>query len=493
MSANNIIPYGTFLETKDEEVLYKRLRRLYKRNTGSLEYYFEEGCEKIFYGNCGFARNRQKNAVVIDYSVFCDLFFQFAYLVWDNQTGRLFQYNNQVGIYTPITDVQLTRLLKRFFDLFDTQLYSPGAINAIANGVKTTARSVLQMNPKMSKIVLRNGVIDLNTMELEKHSRKHFSTHLIDIEYDENAVAPRYEQFLDEISCGNPKLRSTLNEMVGYVLSDTIDAKKLFLLVGNGKNGKSVFMKVLEMMVGEEEHTSLPISSLTKSTFARHDLAGKKLNILNELPDNTTISGLFNETVKAIVTGDTLHAEIKGGKNYAFVPTAKMVIATNAFPEMDRTPKENILRRFLAIEMKFVPEKEDIELVKQLRAERSGILNSALRGLCDLRERGFQFEYEEESREFINSEVYKRFPMHGFVKEKVIPMPGNFVRYDEIRQEFDQWVSGKVSQGVLEGSVANMSKTPSFSNDFKRGLDANGIPYGKKKNNGSRGISGITF
>jgi len=51
-----------------------------------------------------------------------------------------------------------------------------------------------------------NGTIDLRTGELRPHNRNDLITKLIPIEYDPMAKCQRWEQFLDEIMLGQPKL-----------------------------------------------------------------------------------------------------------------------------------------------------------------------------------------------------------------------------------------------------------------------------------------------
>ena len=87
------------------------------------------------------------------------------------------------------------------------------------------------------------------------HDRAHFSTSQIPVSYDPDADAPRFEQFLTEVFLDDPDREEKsviICEALGYSLLSTCEFEKFFLLIGNGANGKSVLLRVLEDLCGHE-------------------------------------------------------------------------------------------------------------------------------------------------------------------------------------------------------------------------------------------------
>ncbi len=73
-------------------------------------------------------------------------------------------------------------------------------------------------------------------------------------------------------------------------------AQKAFILQGSGANGKSVLLSVLTALVGKENVSNLPISSLG-SHFKVVDLLNKNVNIVSE--------GNFKANLFSSEDGDT--------------------------------------------------------------------------------------------------------------------------------------------------------------------------------------------
>ena len=87
------------------------------------------------------------------------------------------------------------------------------------------------------------------------------------------------------------------------------------------------------------------------------------------------MSELMRGAVKQIVTGDPTSAEIKGGRNYSFIPKLKLIMATNTFPRIDKIPDHATVRRLLILPFNnhFSADKADKDMLNKLLAEQSGI------------------------------------------------------------------------------------------------------------------------
>ena len=104
-----------------------------------------------------------------------------------------------------------------------------------------------------SIILLRNGAIINGNYTKDN---KEFSSSYLDINYDNNAYDNEVDKFLQFISNNENSdtkndLRLVLEEMIGHCLMTKNFPHKVFLLIGNGANGKSTLMNVLFNMFGE--------------------------------------------------------------------------------------------------------------------------------------------------------------------------------------------------------------------------------------------------
>ena len=95
-----------------------------------------------------------------------------------------------------------------------------------------------------------NGTVNLRTGELQPHQREHLITQLAPTEYNPNASSPIWDEFLWRIMDGNENLIKFLQRSIGYSLTGNTSEQCLFILFGNGANGKSTFLQAVNAVLG---------------------------------------------------------------------------------------------------------------------------------------------------------------------------------------------------------------------------------------------------
>jgi len=235
-----------------------------------------------------------------------------------------------------------------------------------------------------------NGTIDLRTGELRPHCRKDYITRIIPIEYDPNAKAPRWGEFLYEIMDGNEELISFLQRTVGYSLTGDVSEQVLFMCYGIGANGKTVFLRTLLALFGpygkQVEPRLLLKSAREEHPTAIADLFGVRLAVAVEIGEGER----FNEPIlKWLTGGEIIKARFMRQDYFAFEPTHKFWIATNHKPTIRGTDLA-IWRRIRLIPFNVVipEEKRDPRLAEKLRTELKGILAWAVRGCLEWQKKG---------------------------------------------------------------------------------------------------------
>jgi len=236
-------------------------------------------------------------------------------------------------------------------------------------------------------LCLKNRLLNLRTRELLPHTPNYFSTVCLPYEFDKDATCPDWLIFLDDVMEGHQEYITLLQEWCGYLFRPDLRAQKFLLCTGQGSNGKGVFFELIQALVGEENCSQVGLSRFN-NPFALHETLGKVVNVTNE--SSHLIEDEAENILKTLVAGDRFTFERKFKDAVSFVPTAKIMIATNSLPRFnDKT--QGIWRRLLLVPFdKVIPESAQIEqLATILREELSGILNWSLAGLDRLNAQGF--------------------------------------------------------------------------------------------------------
>ena len=235
-------------------------------------------------------------------------------------------------------------------------------------------------------IAAENCVIDLDAAEQRAHSPDYRFMSRLGTEFDPDADAPRFREFLREVVPSESE-RLKLQEFAGYTLHHWGHPyHKALFLVGPTASGKSTFLDTINAMLGEGTTASLTPQQMTSERFAGAELFEKWANIRNDIPKATVENtGAFKE----IVAGDPMKAEEKYKDPFRFEPSAKHLFAANQLPETE-VDDEAFYRRILLVPFpETVPvDERDKHLDDKLQSELPGVLNWAIQGLQRLREQG---------------------------------------------------------------------------------------------------------
>lgn len=240
-----------------------------------------------------------------------------------------------------------------------------------------------QVDPELMRrlICMRNGTLDPLAGELLPHAREYRRLCALNIDWDPNAKAPRFLQFLDEIWGMEPDYSERINflqEFIGYMLLPSNKFERFLWLTGSGANGKSVLLDLMANVVGRENTTWVHLDRLNK-TAVRASLEGVMLNISTEMNADGTMADGY---LKSITSGEPIDAEPKYKAPYSFIPTVKLVAATNHLPRLKDT-SGGFARRavILSCNKVFTEAERDADLGEKLAGEIDGILVWAVEGL----------------------------------------------------------------------------------------------------------------
>ena len=233
---------------------------------------------------------------------------------------------------------------------------------------------------------VQNGYIDLKTGKLHDHDKDLLFSKIASPEYTDKIDCPMWLDFLDQIFDGNQELISYMQRAVGYSLSGSTEEQQMFILYGNGRNGKSVFLDIITEMIGTYTVNIQPQTLMVKnmSGGANSDIA--RLQNARLVTTTEPNDGMrFDEgLVKQITGGDTVTARFLYGDEFDYNPEFKLWMATNHKPII-RGTDDGIWRRMVIVPftVQISESRVDKNLKYKLRREMIAILNWAVEGYRD--------------------------------------------------------------------------------------------------------------
>lgn len=228
-----------------------------------------------------------------------------------------------------------------------------------------------------------NGTLDLRTGTLRPHDRADLITRLAPVAYDPDATCPTWDAFLLRAMGGSVSLTSYLQRLIGYSLTGTIREHLLGFFFGGGANGKSTFLNIIHVLLGDYASTA-PRGMLMRRTGTEPHpteavcMYGARFVTCSEVEDG---AALDEAKIKDLTGGDRIKARRMHENFWEFAPTHKLFFAGNHRPAV-RGDDDGIWRRLRLVPWTVtIPEAErDTSLPDRLRAELPGILAWAVRG-----------------------------------------------------------------------------------------------------------------
>lgn len=227
-----------------------------------------------------------------------------------------------------------------------------------------------------------NGTIDLDEKKFRDFSADDLLTKASKVGFDPKAECPIWTQFIDDIFLGNEELIEFVQRSCGYSLTTSTREQCLFILYGEGRNGKSVFIEIIRQIFGQYASNCAP-TTLVKKPFdgIPNDIAalkGSRLVTAVESNENVTLD---EQTIKRLTGTDMVRARFLNKEFFDFMPTFKIFMATNHKPNI-RGTDTGIWRRIRLIPFNFrvTDGNDDKNLINKLRGELPGILKWILDG-----------------------------------------------------------------------------------------------------------------
>jgi len=231
------------------------------------------------------------------------------------------------------------------------------------------------------------GTVDLRDGTLGDNLSDHMITRIA-------GVSPvvgdpvRWIEFLKQATDGDEGMMRFLQQWCGYCLTGDTREHALAFLYGPGGNGKSVFLNLLNYIMGDYAVTA-DMATFTESRGSQHPtgiamLRGARLVTASE----TEAGKAWAETrIKNLTGGEPITARFMAKDFFTYRPQFKLTVVGNYAPEL-RNVDDAMRRRFNIIPFIHKPTTPDRLLEAKLRAEAGQILSWMIAGCLDWQANG---------------------------------------------------------------------------------------------------------
>jgi putative DNA primase/helicase len=322
-----------------------------------------------------------------------------------------------------------------------------------------------------------NGELELvdGKWVLMPHRRELYRTTQIPVAYDATADAPLFRAFLGQVfrddDDKDDKVQAVL-ELMGYTLMSHARHEMFVMLIGNGANGKSVLLAVLEALCGAANTAGVQPANFDQK-FQRAHLHMKLGNIVTEINQGAVMA---DAELKGIVSGEPSTVEHKFKNPFTMRPFATCWFGTNHMPHT-RDHSNAIFRRamILTFNRTFAKDEQDPQLKDKLIAELSGILNLCLAAYAQALQRGFTRPASSEAAK--NEWRLEIDQVAQFVEDACTRNPDSGEKSSEVYAQYKSWVN------------LNGVKHPVTHKTLRDRLTLLG--FGKKKTNQGNWVVGL--
>lgn len=324
------------------------------------------------------------------------------------------------------------------------------------NSLLTWARNSVALSPEELDrhpmlLNVENGVLDLKTSELRPHDPELLLTRRMPMRFDPEAGAPTFEAAMELWTADDKELARFLQVAIGYTLTGRVDEHCTFFLYGDGRNGKSTWSDLWRRFFGDYSAVfkteALFLGGLRgiRSMEQLSLLEGARYALGDEIKSEVTLNAA---ALKDLTGGDVRRAGRLYQQAYDYEPTDKLWLYGNHTPKITDTDL-GIWRR-----IRLVPftanirnQRNQSELIADLLAEASGILNWALEGCRIWQAEGLQMvPAVEAATDRYRSE---QDVLQQFMEEVCQQGKGRVVRCDDLYNEMLNWAK-RNQEGFLD-------------------------------------------
>lgn len=318
----------------------------------------------------------------------------------------------------------------------------------------------------------KNGVLNLETLELLPHAQDQLHLKQVNASYDAPASCDRWLSFLSDIFNGDTDLINYVHAALGYSIMGLSDEHLFFICYGSGRNGKGVLLDTVADVLGTYSTT------VEFETFLQKNMSVRVLEAIGRLngqrfitASETSNSSQLNEAlIKRLTGSDTLVGTKLHGDAFEFRPTHTLWFACNHLPTI-KDASVAMWQRVVVIPFTktFLGEDQKKELKSILRTEANGIFKWLVTGAHTYLENGLP-----DAPKAIQDATQEYRDLHDklsvFIRERMIYERACSAGVDEVYQDYVKWCGDALTPIALYYFSANMWERGIYKKKTPQGM-----------------------
>lgn len=304
-------------------------------------------------------------------------------------------------------------------------------------------------------INFKNGMYNIKTKKLEKHSPKFFSInqvpHDLELENKDFSKAKIFNLVINQMIEDKESIDMFLDY---FALSLTKKPTQQFMyLVGQGGVGKSMLLNLISEVVGKDNISNISIQNLNEK-FVNADLFGKTLNLFADLPSSSIKQG---DAIKMLFGGDSITVQRKFKDNITFIPYSKGIFSTNTIPRFIDEKSNAYYRRLLILKINKKAEYIK-DIVNKLNDEIKFILPELVKRLEKIKNNDDVISESSKSKEDKNQLRRDTDPIENFIYKCLVPNEGSKCERKHIYEFYKNFCNVNGRKSVNRASFFNELK-----------------------------------
>jgi putative DNA primase/helicase len=250
-------------------------------------------------------------------------------IITTEDSDEIFYWDEHEKIYISY-ETKLKALIQEKFENDATT----HKVNEIMNVIRRTTYNKREIfTENLNLIPLQNKIYDFQSNQLIPYTPEHkfLKKHPITLTEIPSDYSNEISEWINTV-VETQQDEIMLKEIIGYCFYRALPFQNFFLLVGSGANGKSVYLNILQKMLGHQNISGASLQHLADSNnrFVLAQLYLKNANIFGDLSAKAMKDV---GTLKQLTGNDIITSDRKFKGELSFRNYAKIIASCNAIPE----------------------------------------------------------------------------------------------------------------------------------------------------------------
>lgn len=260
------------------------------------------------------------------------------------------RYIYRNGVYQTANNSDIMQILMRYIEDFNVRLINPSVLKQTLELLDCTCTHCPHdiMNTSEDYINFKNGILNIHTLQLTKHTPELMSSIQIPCNWSGQEIpTPNFDKFMSTLTKDDISTQKLILEYIGAVISNIQGwrFKKAMFLLGKGNTGKSTLINLIASLIGSENVAERDLKSLNER-FGKTAAYNKRLIYSNDL---SFMKIEENAVFKNLTGGDSISIEFKNKEPFDFKFKGFLLYGMNDLPHFGGDKGDHVYDRIIIV------------------------------------------------------------------------------------------------------------------------------------------------